>query len=80
MEKAGDIPESQVEPRITRELAKQVVNSGGKLNWFGGELPLSLLDDLCVLVFFVLGVRGDSAHLPLSDIRSLTGVDGGGAD
>jgi len=34
MEKAGDKPESQVEPRITRELAKQVVNSGGKLNWF----------------------------------------------
>ena len=36
--------------------------------------------DLYVLVFFVLGVRGDSAHLPLSDIRSLTGVDGGGAE
>ena len=36
--------------------------------------------DLYVLVFFVLGVRGVSAHLPLSDIRSLTGVDGGGAE
>ena len=36
--------------------------------------------DLYVLVFFVLGVRGDSAHLPLSDILSLTGVDGGGAE
>ena len=38
MEKAGDKPGSsqgaQAEPRITRKLAKHVVKSGGKLNWF----------------------------------------------
>ena len=34
LERAGDKPGTQAEPRITRELAKHVVKSGGKLNWF----------------------------------------------
>ena len=37
MERAGDKPgtsTTQAEPRITRKLAKDVVSSGGKLNWF----------------------------------------------